>query len=137
MAEGILENLAQKHYLADWVIDSASTNTYHTNEPPHILSQKVCHKNGIDISGQRARRLQVDDIDAFDVVFVMANDVMQDVKSILGSHFDSSKVLYFLDVLYPGEHRNVPDPWYGDEEDYVLVFDMILQGCEKIIHRYK
>lgn len=140
MAEGILKQLAVTKGLTNWQIDSASTNTYHTGEAPHILSQKICRKHQIDISQQRARRIQPQDMEQYDVLFVMATDVMQDIKHILGSAFDSSKVQYFMDVFPNSTQKDVPDPWYGGEADFVTTFDIINEGCKLIIedrNKYK
>ena len=49
LAEGILQDKAFKAGLT-WSIESAGTNSYHSGEPPHALSQKVAKLNGIDIS---------------------------------------------------------------------------------------
>jgi protein-tyrosine phosphatase len=40
-----------------------------------------------------------------------------------------------LNELFKGENRNVPDPWYGEEDGYHKVFDMIDRACEKIVNR--
>lgn len=135
IAEGVLKQLCKHNGLNDWHIDSASTNTYHTGEPPHHLSQKICRNHNIDISQQRARRLKKEDIERYDIIWVMAEDVMQDVKHLLGAHFDSSKVLYFMDVFPNKSTRNVPDPWYGGEEDFITTFRIIYEGCEHIIQQ--
>jgi protein-tyrosine phosphatase len=137
IAEGITKRLANIYGLAHWEIASASTNTYHTGEPPHILSQKTCRNNDVDISNLRARRIKPDDMAYYDVIFVMAKDVMEEVKHLTSSAFDTSKVKLFMDVLCPNQQKDVPDPWYGDWEDFVKVYDIINNGCQKIIALYK
>src|SRR5215203_4125415 len=66
LAEGILQ---QKAYAAGlpWSIESAGTNSYHTGEAPHPLSQKVARLNGIDITKQRARRFTAADFETYDI----------------------------------------------------------------------
>ena len=39
--------------------------------------------------------------------------------------FDSSKVDLIMNELYPGEGLDVFDPWYGGEDGYHEVYDMI------------
>jgi protein-tyrosine phosphatase len=41
-----------------------------------------------------------------------------------------------LDVLYPGEKREVPDPYYGTEKDFDDVFQLIDKACRKIVDIY-
>jgi protein-tyrosine phosphatase len=58
------------------------------------------------------------------------------VKRISAEHWKEEKVSLLLNALYPGENRNVPDPWYGTEQDYHLVFEMLDKACDSIIHNH-
>lgn len=136
LAEGILQHKANAAGL-QWQVDSAGTNGYHTGEAPHKLSQKVAKLNGIDICEQRARQFIPADIDSYDTIYAMADDVVEDIKRIAGKNFKPEKVELFLNELYPGEHRSVPDPWYGTEPGYHEVYKLIEQTCEKIIQKAK
>lgn len=132
LAEGILQEKVFKAGLS-WNVESAGTNSYHLGEPPHPLSQKVANLNGIDISGQRARRFTADDFAVFDKVYALAGDVMEEIKRIAKSKFDPAKTELLLNELYPGENRDVPDPWYGPEPGYHEAFKLIDAACEAII----
>ncbi len=136
LAEGILQNKAFTAGLT-WSIESAGTNSYHTGEPPHPLSQKVAKLNGIDISKQRARRFTATDFEVYDKIYALAEDVMEDMKRIAGKKFDASKVALLMDELYPGENMDVPDPYYGSEAGYHQVYKMIDEVCDEIIEKYK
>ena len=37
---------------------------------------------------------------------------------------------------YPGKNLDVPDPWYGEEPCYHVVYEMIDKACEKIVEKY-
>ncbi|HNR17113.1 MAG TPA: low molecular weight protein-tyrosine-phosphatase [Chitinophagaceae bacterium] len=135
LAEGILQEKAFKAGLS-WSVESAGTNSYHTGEPPHPLSQKVAKLNGIDISQQRARRFKADDFDIYDKIYALADDVMEEMKKIARNKFDAAKTNLLMNELYPGKNMDVPDPWYGPEPGYHEVYKMIDQVCEKIIEKY-
>jgi len=135
LAEGILQQKAWQAGLS-WSIESAGTNSYHTGEPPHPLSQKVARLNGIDISKQRARRFTASDFETFDKIYVMAVDVLQDVRRISRDKFDAAKVDMLLNELHPGTNADVPDPWYGPEPGYHEVFSLIDRACDMIIEKY-
>ncbi len=134
MAEGILQQKARQASL-NWIVESAGTNGYHTGEPPHPLSQKVAKMNGVDISKQVSRRFTKADLDKYDKIYVMAADVLNNVKRILGTH--NNKVEMFLESLYPGQHMDVPDPWYGPESGYHEVYTLIDKACDAIIEKYQ
>jgi protein-tyrosine phosphatase len=102
-----------------------------------VLSQKTSLANGIDISNQRCRQFRKEDLAAFDRIYVMDRNNYTDVKQMSKNVWDEKKVGLLLDELYPDEHREVPDPWYGTEKDYHLVFEMIDKACNKIIEKYK
>jgi protein-tyrosine phosphatase len=135
LAEGILKHKAREAGL-DWTIESAGTNGYHVGEPPHRLSQKVARLNGIDICDQKARRFVKADMQRYDRIYAMADDVVDDIRRIAGNQYDENKVDLFLNELHPGKDLSVPDPWYGEEPGYHEVYQLINEACDAIIARY-
>lgn len=135
LAEGILQDKAFKAGLK-WSVESAGTNSYHTGDPPHPLSQKVARLNGIDISKQKARRFVAEDFQVYDKIYALAEDVMDEMKRIARNKYDDTKVDLLMNELFPGQNRDVPDPWYGPEPGYHDVFKMISKACDQIIARY-
>ena len=135
LAEGILQDKVFKAGL-NWSIESAGTNSYHTGEPPHPLSQKVAKLNGIDICQQRARRFVAEDFEVYDKIYALAADVLDDIKRISKKKFDATKVDLLMNELYPGKNMDVPDPYYGTEPGYHEVYKMIGEVCDAIINKY-
>jgi protein-tyrosine phosphatase len=134
LAEGILQHKAAIAGL-QWQVDSAGTNSYHIGEPPHKLSQKVAKLNGIDICNQRARRFVKEDLDRYDKIYAMSEDVIDDLRHITGKMWSEKKVDLLLNELEAGANKSVPDPWYGTEPGYHEVFTLIDKACEKIIQK--
>ena len=136
MAEGILQHKADKAGL-DWKINSAGTMGHQVGIQPHRLSQKVALQNGINICNQQCRQFTREDMRTFDRIYVMDQDNLDEVKRISKDAWDESKVSLILNELYPGQNKEVPDPWYGTEKDYHMVFEMLDKACEKIIEHYR
>lgn len=136
IAEGVLREKIKARGLS-WIVASAGTNGYHTGEAPHQFSQNICKTEGIDISMQRARQFTAADFEKYDKIYAMADDVYDDIVRIGGKSIDYSKLDYFLNELHPGSNSSVPDPWYGDEDGYTSVYEMIEKACEEIISKYK
>jgi len=132
LAEGILQDKADRVGL-HWTVDSAGTAGYHIGETPHHLSQKVAKLNGIDISNQKGRKFQKEDILYYDKIYVIDNSNYNDVKDICGNNWKEEKVDLLLNELFPGEDRDIPDPWYGGEDGFQVVFEMIDRACERIV----
>ncbi len=135
LAEGILQHKANENK-KDWIVESAGTNGFHNGEAPHPLSQKVAKANGVDISKQISRKFVEADFELYDKIYVMAADVMDDVKKIAGIKFDKSKIDYFMNELNPNKNEEVPDPWYGNEDGYVKVYNLINETCDAILKNY-
>lgn len=134
LAEGILQKKITEKGL-DWQVDSAGTNGYHNGEAPHKLSQKVASLNGIDISYQRSRKITKTDFIEYDKIYVMAADVLDEIKRLVGKNFQPEKVDYLMNELYPGKNLDIPDPWYGAEQGYHEVFEMMEAACEAIVEK--
>ncbi len=132
LAEGILQHRAWEAGLK-WSVESAGTNGYHNGEAPHRLSQKVAKLNGIDISQQRSRKFVPEDLERYDMIYAMAEDVVHEMRRISGSRFKAEKVDLLMNILHPGQDRDVPDPWYGAEPGYHEVFQMIDDACTHLI----
>jgi len=135
LAEGILQDKAFKAGLI-WTVESAGTNSYHIGEPPHTLSQKIARVNGIDISQQRARRFIAEDFEAFDKIYALAEDVLDDIRRISKKKVDGSKADLLMNEAYPGENKDVPDPYYGPEAGYIEAYHLIEEACDAIVKKY-
>jgi protein-tyrosine phosphatase len=132
LAEGIMQDKINRAGL-EWTVDSAGTAGYHVGEPPHKLSQKVALHNGVNISRQACRQFSIADLRDFDKIYVMDRDNYRNVKQMGGEAWDGQKVSLILDALYPGQQKEVPDPWYGTEKDYHFVYEMLDKACDKIL----
>lgn len=135
LAEGILKAKIKKAGLS-WQVDSAGTNGYHVGEPPHQFSQKVANMKGTDISGQQCRAFVKEDFDRFDKIYAMAGDIIEEMKLIAREKYDEAKVDLLLNEAYPGENRDIPDPWYGTERGYHKVYNLIEEACEALIKNH-
>ncbi len=135
LAEGILREKCNQAGL-NWKVESAGTNGLHTGEPPHPLSQKVAKLKGIDISGQQSRDFIQQDFERFDKIYAMADDVRQEMQLIGKHRYETSKVDLLMNACFPAQNMDVPDPWFGQEEGYHKVYDMIELACDAIIKKY-
>lgn len=129
LAEGVMQNLANKHNL-DWQIDSAGTGGWHVGEGPDRRSVSAAHNNGIDISRQICRKFRKSDFDEFDLIFVMDKSNYADVLAMAPNEQAAAKVRLLL-----GD-KEVPDPYYDDSQ-FQPVFELIEVGCKDIVKQFK
>jgi len=135
LAEGVLRHKTQQAQL-NWEIDSAGTGAHQPGCAPHKYSQKIARLNGFDICDQVCRQLVKDDADRFDKIYVMDRDNYDDAKRIFRDKWIPGKVELLLNEVYPGKNMEVPDPWYGGEDGYHHVYELISKACDAIIQKY-
>ena len=132
LAEGILKHKVASVNL-DVLVDSAGTSGWHEGEHPDQRAVQVARLNGVDISGLRARPFSTSDFDRFDHIFVMDAQNYRDVLLQATDDSQKRKVAMILNKSYPGEDMSVPDPYYGGDDGFKHVFNLLDDACEKII----
>ena len=129
LAEGILKSKIDGK---DIFVDSAGTGGWHIGEQPDERSIQIADVHQIDISYQRCRKFSVDDFDEFDRIFVMDSTNYRDVMASARDINDEKKVKMILNKIYPGSNKDVPDSYYGGENGFMQVFEMLDEACEVI-----
>jgi protein-tyrosine phosphatase len=138
LAEGILRHQLRAAGLADVVeVDSAGTSGWHAGEQPDKRSAANARRHGVEISTLRARQFVVADFDRFDEIYVMDNENLKNVHSLARSEADVQKSDLLLNQLHPGQNRAVPDPYYGGEEGFELVYQLVNEACTILVNRYQ
>jgi protein-tyrosine phosphatase len=134
LAEGILRNKVEGLGLKAY-IDSAGTSNFHIGDYPDRRSIANAKKHGIDISKLKARQFAVEDFDTFDFIFVMDESNYNNVISLARNEADIKKVDLILNCVFG--NKNVPDPYYGNEEGFEEVFQLLDKACENIASGFK
>lgn len=129
MAQGVLESKAKQHNLNIYV-DSAGTSSYHIGEAPDNRMQKKAKEYDIDISNQRARQITAHDFDQFDYIFAMDNSNYRNIIALANNEEDKRKVTLFLNYTHPNQEKAVPDPYYGGEEGFEKVYQLLNDACD-------
>lgn len=136
LAEGIMRAKIKEHNL-NAMVDSSGTANYHVGQSPDPRSQESGLKHGIDISGLRGRQFEVADYDNFDLIYVMDKSNYGNVLSLARGEDDKNKVELLLNVSSPDSFKDVPDPYFGGEQGFEDVYQMINEACEIIAQNLK
>ena len=129
LAEGIL---ASKLSADNFIVDSAGTGSWHVGHSPDKRSIEVAKKNKLDISKQKGRQFKTTDFEDFDYIYVMDNSNYKDVLSLAQNPEHISKTHMILNELFPNENVDVPDPYYGTNNGFEMVYKMLDQACDII-----
>ncbi|MEC3966986.1 low molecular weight protein-tyrosine-phosphatase [Flagellimonas halotolerans] len=128
LAEGILQSKIDSNSV---FVDSAGTAGYHVGNPPDERSIAVARKYGLNIEHQKCRKFSKEDFSEFDYIYVMDRSNFSDVASLAKNQEDASKVKLLLSEIELGI-QEVPDPYYGGDDGFENVYQMIDSACEVI-----
>ncbi len=129
-AEGVFREKVAKAGFADNVaVDSAGMHAHHTAEPPDIRAQSIALERGIDISGLRARSVRPEDFEQFDHILAMDTFNRDELVQACPGEF-VYKIKYMMDYAPQWKTREVPDPYYGGQNGFARVIDMLDDASE-------
>ncbi|MDH5784928.1 MAG: low molecular weight phosphotyrosine protein phosphatase [Chromatiales bacterium] len=125
LAHGLFEHRVKEVGLDDRItIDSAGTHAYHVGNQPDPRSQQTALRHGIDLSSQRARQVVVSDFENFDYVIAMDRDNHTILSEKCPGQY-RHKLKLFMEFAPQLTEREVPDPYYGGESGFELVYQLI------------
>ncbi|NND54732.1 MAG: low molecular weight phosphotyrosine protein phosphatase [Gammaproteobacteria bacterium] len=134
-AEGVMRKLLQDRALAHaFELDSAGTHAYHVGEPPDDRAIAAARRRGIDLSDQRARRVEVADFERFDYVLAMDADNLQRLRDMQPESCRAD-VRLLLDFSTEDPGGAVPDPYYGGAAGFERVLDLLEEANQALIER--
>jgi protein-tyrosine phosphatase len=123
LAQGVFEDVLRREGLAGEVfVDSAGTGPWHVGEPPDARAQRAARVRGLDLSGQRARRVTPEDCHAFDYVLTMDEENHRMVSALCRGN---AVVRPFLEFDPASPTSEVPDPYYGGPDGFEHALDLI------------
>ena len=135
-AEGVFRHIVQEAGLTDQIhIDSAGTHAYHVGEPPDRRAQAAAHQRGIDLSSQRARKVEGNDFDRFDYVIAMDNSNHSDLTYAAGKATDNLHM--FLSFAKNFSETEVPDPYYGGDQGFEHVLDLVEDASRGLLQHIR
>ncbi len=134
-AEGVLLKYLLNNKIKElFKVDSAGTNGYHIGEAPDPRACAAALRRGIDISGQRARKLIPTDFERFDLLLAMDRENLGIMRR--GSRPEyHGRLGLFTDYSPRFRGLDVPDPYYGGDEGFERVLDMAEDAATGLVER--
>lgn len=132
MAEFVLKEMVKKEKIQNVNITSlAATNDELGNDTYYATKEKLDEKN-IPYTKRKARKMTKEDYKNADIVIVMDDNNIQQVKRITDGDKEN-KIIKLLEIA--GEKRNVADPYFT--RDFETTYKDIEKGCKAIIEKLK
>ncbi len=116
----------------DLHIDSAGTGGWHKGEPPDERAMEAGIRRGYSFAGQESRKIVNNDFTVFDLVVVMDDANMRDLKSVCTPNVHH-KIKLFLGYAPQAGTREVPDPYYGGPGGFDHVLDLVEAASDGLI----
>ena len=133
-AENIMNHLIEQAGLSEHILcDSAGTSSYHVGSPPdRRMSAAGASKLGIKLRG-RARQFQKSDFQDFDLILAMDRENYENILSLDRTEQYQHKVRLICEFCSRHTLKEVPDPYYGGEEGFNQVIDLLIDACEGLL----
>jgi protein-tyrosine phosphatase len=131
------KRLADRKLLHKVKVDSAGTHNFYPDAPPDERSQAHARKRGYDLSHLRARPVVDSDFEEFDLLLTMD----WDNRALLEERCPARhlrKIRGFAEFLQITQASVIPDPYFGGEQGFEHVLDLIEEASEglmKFVHQ--
>jgi protein-tyrosine phosphatase len=133
MAEAIFKHKI-KHRGWDGIFeaDSCGTGNYHIGSQPDERTIANARKNRVPID-HCARQLSEQDFEHFDYILAMDASNLQNILRIPNAAQHRHKITLMRDFDPARKGQEVPDPYFGGEEGFQEVFEILDQAMENFL----
>ncbi len=133
-ADNVFRHLVEEAGLSDhFEIDSAGTIDFHRGKGPDQRMIRAAQARGIVMTGQ-SRPVVPEDFLHFDFILAMDKSNLADLQQIRDRvEAPTATLQLFCDYCESFNHEEVPDPYYGGDEGFEEVLDLVTDGSEILL----
>jgi protein-tyrosine phosphatase len=132
LMESVFRHLVAERGVEDrFDIDSAGTGAWHAGESPDRRMRATGKAHGVTVDG-RARQVTKRDFSDYDLI-ICADESNRDDLLQRGSPEDRTHLMLEFDDESP--LHEVPDPYYGADDGFELVYKLVDAACRKLLDR--
>ena len=125
------EQVGERGLVEQIVIDSAGTHDFHIGREPDRRAIMTAAEQGLDMTDLRARQVQEVDFEQFDYVVAMDQQNLDALQNSCPEPF-LGRLSLLLDWT-DGWGTEVPDPYYGGDEGFTRVLEMVTSACRCLL----
>jgi protein-tyrosine phosphatase len=137
LAEAIFKNKT-KIYGLDHIFeaDSCGTGNYHIGSQPDPRTISNARKNNLPID-HCARQLNERDLEEFDYILAMDASNLKNILKLPNAALHTEKISLLRDVDPLNKGAEVPDPYFGNEDGFQEVYELLDWTMDKFIEQLK
>lgn len=130
--ENVFRHFLQQEEVSGISVDSAGTAGYHIGKSPDHRMTEELEGRGVRVSGA-ARQFIKSDYKDYDLIIPMDKENTRNVLKLAQNTKDEKKVKPFMSFCENFTNAEVPDPYYGGQEGFAHVADLMEDGCKGIL----
>ena len=135
MAETVFERIVSDNGASDcFEIDSAGLIGFHAGEPADQRMQRHARRHGYTIT-HRSRPIREHDFFDFDYIVAMDEDNVSRLNRMAPTLEAQGKIVRMCDFLTHHEADHVPDPYYGGDQGFEHVIDLLEDACSEMFRQ--
>jgi protein-tyrosine phosphatase len=132
-AEGMFLHLIGREGLGEaFQVDSAGTGDWHVGRPADPRMRAAAARRGI-VLRSRARQIIAADLTHFDHVLTMDQQNLRAVRGLVGPGEATARIGPVTRHCRRFSLEEVPDPYYGGEEGFDQVLDLLEDACAGLL----
>lgn len=136
-AEAVFQSLVNKKGESEqFKIDSAGTSAWHAGEKADARMRQHARNRNINLTSI-SRKFVIEDFDRFDYIIAMDRQNLTDMKYMARNKSDLDKLHMMTSFSKRFNYDHVPDPYYGGEDGFELVLDILEDAGEGLFQFVK
>ncbi len=133
LAEAIFKHKLKQRNLEKYIYaDSCGTSNYHIGDPPDARTLVNAKRNGIEIA-HVGRQIKPADLQHFEMLLAMDRSNLYNIQKMDGSGLYNAKIILMRAFDETSPHEDVPDPYYGGEEGFQIVFEILERSTNNLL----
>lgn len=139
MAHQVLTEVLEDAGIGDVHVDSAGISDEEHGRPVDYRAARVLEDAGYRIPTHRARQVHADELRQWDLILAMTGHHLSALRRLREragiDAVDGPKIQLFreYDPQASAGDMDLPDPWYGDHEDFVDTLEVIERSMPGIL----
>lgn len=131
--EAVMNDIIKKRSLENAIkCDSAGTLAYHEGEEADPRMKVHASKREYNLTSI-ARKIEPIDFEKFDYIITMDRENYNNVLLLDNQKIFRSKVSMMTDYSTTHNAEEVPDPYYGGDQGFEYVLDLLEDACEGLL----
>lgn len=134
-AEGVMQKMVDEQGLGQkYTLDSAGTYGGHAGQPADSRMRMAAKCRGYDLTSI-SRQVKSIDFERFDMIIAMDDSNYDKLYRLAPSVEAGAKIHRMAEFISDPGVDHIPDPYYGGENGFYHVLDLLEQGCAELLNR--